>query len=206
MKTCKICNTDKDLSCFDLGKNGHLTRCKDCRSRLAKEARQRSRIKEAQKPRKRKPYQKKIKSRKTKKVSSFQMLTKVNKLKMVRGTYYKACKNCKCSKHQSEYYKCKNRHDGLHSYCKGCFVQHKLERQKLLKWDLIQDQGGECRKCGKPATRENQTKFDFHHVDPDTKVAEISTLMRTANKQAVRDEAKKCTLLCKPCHEKEHLA
>ena len=144
--------------------------------------------------------------RSAKKIRGYSTMVKVNKLKVLRGTYYKTCKACEESKNQDQYYKNKNVHDGLHTYCKSCFIEHKVERQRLFKWELMQEDGGECRKCKRLATRDTQTEFHFHHVDPDTKVAEVSTLMRTANKQAVRDEAKKCILLCKTCHQEEHLA
>lgn len=42
-------------------------------------------------------------------------------------------------------------------------------------------------------------KLDFHHRDPSTKVATISSLTR-ASKEKRQAEIDKCDILCKLCH------
>lgn len=55
--------------------------------------------------------------------------------------------------------------------------------------------GGRCRGCG------TQDSLDFDHVDPATKVIEISmAIARTWSWARLKEELDKCQLLCRPCH------
>jgi hypothetical protein len=55
--------------------------------------------------------------------------------------------------------------------------------------------GACCIRCGKTSG------LCFHHVNPVTRVAMIS---RMRNPVKMLDEIKKCAILCKACHCKEH--
>jgi len=57
-----------------------------------------------------------------------------------------------------------------------------------------------CQGCGKYSV---SFRFHFHHVDPNTKTAKVSSLMQTGWRQALR-ESLVCLYLCEECHYKEH--
>lgn len=56
--------------------------------------------------------------------------------------------------------------------------------------------GGKCVNCGDS----NIDELVFDHIDPSTKVLQISRLV-TYNKQTLENELQKCQLLCVPCHK-----
>jgi len=60
--------------------------------------------------------------------------------------------------------------------------------------------GGKCVECG------SANDLHFHHMDPSTKKAEISTAIRRECWSWVRlvDELDKCVLLCNGCHVTHH--
>lgn len=71
-------------------------------------------------------------------------------------------------------------------------------RKAEKKQILINEMGGACR-CGYTGIRALQ----FHHIDPSTKSFELS---RNLDKpiELLREEAKKCIILCANCHFEEH--
>jgi hypothetical protein len=77
-------------------------------------------------------------------------------------------------------------------------------RVHKLKEALIHAAGGKCECCGLPFTG-CSALFDFHHRDPSQK--EFSLNNRTLNAYGIvriRNEAKKCSLLCANCHRMVH--
>jgi predicted metal-dependent HD superfamily phosphohydrolase len=54
-----------------------------------------------------------------------------------------------------------------------------------------------CNECGKIF---HPVVMDWHHRDPETKVAAVAWLVRNAGRQAVLDEIAKCDLVCANCH------
>lgn len=70
-----------------------------------------------------------------------------------------------------------------------------LEKQKSLYYELknqiIKNLGGKCKIC---FATEN---LEFNHIDPSTKITEASY-----THIMLKDEWKKCELLCKKCHRK----
>jgi hypothetical protein len=58
-----------------------------------------------------------------------------------------------------------------------------------------------CQRCGKQSKKQG---LHFHHVDPKTKTAKVSSLMKYGWRQALR-ESLLCLYLCEECHYKEHL-
>ena len=59
--------------------------------------------------------------------------------------------------------------------------------------------GNECAMCG--ATED----LHFDHVDPNTKTASVGTLATSNGFDRCYQEALKCQLLCKSCHNKKTL-
>jgi hypothetical protein len=73
------------------------------------------------------------------------------------------------------------------------------ERAKELIYNYLRNHP--CSKCGENKI-ENLT---FHHIDPTTKIATVSSLARSSRSLAkVRREIKKCNVLCRACHDKQH--
>lgn len=60
-----------------------------------------------------------------------------------------------------------------------------------------------CNRCG--ATSEYFGFFDFHHIDPNTKEASISSMMGHTNWKKMEKELAKCEVLCSNCHRTHHL-
>ena len=59
-----------------------------------------------------------------------------------------------------------------------------------------------CSKCG---YNQNPDILHFHHIDPRTKVANISRMVgKNHSMKRINEEINKCRLLCITCHHKEH--
>lgn len=59
-----------------------------------------------------------------------------------------------------------------------------------------------CYECGE----DNADILVFHHLDPDTKLDDISNLVkRNVSYDIILDEIEKCIVLCWNCHRKLHL-
>ena len=59
-----------------------------------------------------------------------------------------------------------------------------------------------CSKCG---YNENPDILHFHHIDPRTKVANISRMVgKNHSMKRIKEEINKCRLLCITCHHNEH--
>jgi len=128
----------------------------------------------------------------------------------------KTCQKCKKSLPINFYYKNKRRKDGLQDYCKKCkkaqdsksfqnhkskWVKHYSQKAKEKKhWFDSLRAKERCQKCG-----ENRYYvLDYHHIDPEGKIKEISSLVWSVKKEKVLEEIKKCVVLCKNCHAEFH--
>ena len=55
-----------------------------------------------------------------------------------------------------------------------------------------------CSKCG---YKENPDILHFHHIDPTTKIANISRMVgKNHSMERIKNEIAKCKLLCITCH------
>lgn len=68
-----------------------------------------------------------------------------------------------------------------------------LKRYHKRRQNLIAQMGGKCARCG---STEN---LEFDHIDSNTKEIAISSHM-SYKQETVKDELKKCQLLCHSCH------
>ena len=59
------------------------------------------------------------------------------------------------------------------------------------------ERGAKCEKCGYSS---NKKILQFHHIDPSTKLFEISSRYKSKSLEVLRSEANKCQLLCPNCH------
>jgi cell fate (sporulation/competence/biofilm development) regulator YmcA (YheA/YmcA/DUF963 family) len=84
---------------------------------------------------------------------------------------------------------------GLKLYC-GYDQKEKKSFIKSIKSHL------KCKECG---FSEPRRKLHFHHVKQNTKVDEISSMMDGGySLQEIKDEVKKCKILCLSCHASRH--
>lgn len=80
--------------------------------------------------------------------------------------------------------------------CKRCRSEQIVRHRRRLKSILVAEAGGKCMICGYDR---NQAALQFHHLDPTTKRLEIGRGFGLALR-ALREEARKCVLLCSNCH------
>lgn len=59
---------------------------------------------------------------------------------------------------------------------------------------LIKELGGCCVNCG------SSTNLEFDHINPSTKSFGIGSKIRSYSISRIRNELKKCQLLCHECH------
>jgi transposase len=81
--------------------------------------------------------------------------------------------------------------------CAQCRAEAVAARRRKVKEILVQEAGGECVICG---YRRHVAALHFHHLDPSTKSFSIAHEGVTRGIDVMREEAKKCVLLCATCH------
>jgi transposase-like protein len=81
--------------------------------------------------------------------------------------------------------------------CKRCASDAVARRRRRVKETLVAEAGGSCLICGYNRCIQ---ALGFHHRDPQRKEFGIALRGVTRAIDAVRDEAKKCVLLCANCH------
>jgi hypothetical protein len=80
--------------------------------------------------------------------------------------------------------------------CKRCVGEAVTRRLQKVKRILVEEAGGRCCVCGYNACIIN---LHFHHVDPSKKSFSMTVAMGKSL-AALREEAKKCVLVCANCH------
>ena len=134
----------------------------------------------------------------------------------------KLCRKCKGNFPEDKFNKNKNKPDGLQDVCRDCsharFKEYyhknkerhkKVVRQaeiirtkkKLEKIKTIKANSNGCLICGEKEI----CCLQFHHLDSNDKVNNISTLVGTDyGWRRILDEIKKCVIVCANCHFKLH--
>ena len=74
-----------------------------------------------------------------------------------------------------------------------------IEWRKRTKQRLIEYKGGECELCG---YKKCNRALQFHHLNPEEKDFSISGKSFSFDK--LKDEVKKCILVCSNCHSEIH--
>lgn len=77
------------------------------------------------------------------------------------------------------------------------------ERWKRIKVKAIVFKGSKCSCCGTQYDGTNACIFDFHHLDPSSKLYDWSKL-RLRTWGDIESELQKCILLCSNCHRQLH--
>lgn len=81
--------------------------------------------------------------------------------------------------------------------CKKCRSAAVARRRRHVKATVIAEKGGCCIICGYARCLR---ALHLHHVDPKTKAFGIAFRGYSRSLAAVREEAKKCVVLCSNCH------
>lgn len=81
--------------------------------------------------------------------------------------------------------------------CRKCRSNNVQVRRTRVRRILVDEAGGECTKCG---YNKCIAALQFHHTDPSTKSYALSCNGLTKGIDTLRQEAKKCILLCANCH------
>ena len=84
-----------------------------------------------------------------------------------------------------------------HFRCGRCNAESVSERRRQVKAMLVAESGGACCLCG---FDRYAGALQFHHVDPSTKRFQLGGRGLTRSLKILRQEAKKCVLLCANCH------
>lgn len=89
--------------------------------------------------------------------------------------------------------------------CKGKQKQYnsylaQQERGKKRKLLLIQENGGECCKCG---YSRNYSALEFHHINDKKFQLDLRSLSNRSM-SSIREEMSKCILICSNCHRELH--
>lgn len=126
----------------------------------------------------------------------------------------KVCSQCKKEKPIEEFAHNKAKKDGRNNVCKACFKEYRDKhyqehkdyykrkasdyrikaREALNKYK----EGLKCSVCGES----RWWLLDFHHTNPQEKEKEVVNLIQSPRK--LREELKKCIVLCANCHRDLH--
>jgi transposase len=88
--------------------------------------------------------------------------------------------------------------EGRGSYrCLACRRERVAARRRELKRILVSEAGGGCRLCG---YSRSLAALHFHHLDPGEKRFGMGRDGVTRSLAAMREEARKCVVLCANCH------
>jgi hypothetical protein len=102
-----------------------------------------------------------------------------------------------CARHGLvEFHRYSDRTRGHRWRCKRCVGEAVTRRLQKVKRILVTEAGGGCAVCGYDRCVVN---LHFHHVDPATKSFALS-VSTGKSLGALREEAKKCVLVCANCH------
>ena len=80
--------------------------------------------------------------------------------------------------------------------CPSCLAKVKRVHRKLICLDYL---GGKCEHCGEI----DPSILTFHHVHPNEKVHNISSILDDSW-STIKRELDKCIILCLNCHKKHH--
>lgn len=113
------------------------------------------------------------------------------------------CRICMLLKPLSMFYH-HTGHKTLRGTCKSCDKLDRKERLKRFKVECITYKGGKCSICG---YNKCIAALDFHHMDKDSKIFNISCMkFGYCVTDDVKKELDKCVLVCRNCHSEIHYA
>jgi transposase len=118
----------------------------------------------------------------------------------------KICSSCSKTKSLSDFYSNGYQPNGKKKYkgkCKTCEQKSRYDGQLSKIVDILAELGKEykCENCGYD---KNTAAITFHHLDPSEKEFGIAEISKTYSADKLREEIKKCIVLCHNCHMEEH--
>jgi DNA-directed RNA polymerase subunit RPC12/RpoP len=81
--------------------------------------------------------------------------------------------------------------------CARCGPARVARHRRKVKDILVAEAGGACRLCGYDRY---PGALQFHHLDPAQKRFQFGGRSMTRSLEILREEARKCVLLCANCH------
>lgn len=130
----------------------------------------------------------------------------------------KTCTKCNTERSVLDFNKNKRKKDGLQGYCRDCTKEINKDTYARLpqRREKIRERNTEHRlhtqrlvtrykrMCKCAICKESEPiALDLHHVDPTEKDAEVGKLL-TGSMRRLRNEIRKCVVLCANCHRKVH--
>jgi transcription elongation factor Elf1 len=118
----------------------------------------------------------------------------------------KKCSSCGKTKSLSDYYSNGHQPNGKKKYkskCRSCEQEHRYNGQTKKIINILAELGKkyECEVCGYDR---NSAAITFHHLDPAEKEFGIAQMSKTISESKLKEEIKKCVVLCHNCHMEEH--
>ena len=111
----------------------------------------------------------------------------------------KICPHCKKEKSLDEFYKRRGNQPSV--YCKQCTGIQVITRQQNFKKQCLDYKGSKCLSCG---YNNYQGALEFHHLDPNEKEFQLSSVRHNSFNEKIKKELDKCILLCSNCHKEIH--
>lgn len=99
-----------------------------------------------------------------------------------------------CPKHGNTEFFLKDR---KYYSCKKCRIEAVARSRRKAKKTIVEEHGAKCSICG---YNKCMRALHFHHVDPTTKSYGLSESGISRSVPKMREEAKKCVLVCSNCH------
>ncbi len=132
------------------------------------------------------------------------------------GMTTKQCSKCLGVKELSEFYKNKRGLHGCAAACKQCLTEvYKLHRAQNI--DRYTNVRANYRKARKQqfdeykqtlscllCPEDDPACLDFHHLDPNEKDMNVSSMAGSIPWNKLMGEIQKCVVLCSNCHRKLH--
>lgn len=131
----------------------------------------------------------------------------------------KKCIICLDDKEAEEFPVNKSHKDGLSSYCKICntnrmkkhykdnpeIKQKQIERSEQRRKNIQNALNTLKSNRGCSFCCENDAScLDFHHIDSNSKIESIGTLLISKSLTRIKIELLKCCVMCSNCHRKHH--
>lgn len=105
----------------------------------------------------------------------------------------------KCQKHGLVSHQKRTDNSGWR--CSKCNTEHVHTHRVKKKEILILELGGSCILCG---YNKYIGSLHFHHIDPRTKKFGLGKINLASSLSKLREEVKKCILVCSNCHGEIH--
>lgn len=124
------------------------------------------------------------------------------------------CRICNQDKHPDEFGNNKRKPNGKNNFCRCCkknidkksyskrkdkIIKQKIDKVSKTRYE-VDSFKTECIKCGET----KKYMLDFHHIDSNEKEFHISNEIWNKNINAIKNEIKKCVILCSNHHREYH--